>query len=71
MRDSVEGMIDLNPDIKVDTKAPYKINPLELRELKWQLDILLKQGLIEPTSSQYGTPVIFVKSPSRSARSAA
>jgi hypothetical protein len=63
LRTSVEDMIVLDPQIKVDAKPPYKMSPLELRELRRQLDILLKQGLIEPTSSEYGTPVLFVKSP--------
>ncbi|KAG2191605.1 hypothetical protein INT47_012819 [Mucor saturninus] len=61
LRDSVENMIVLGPGAKLESRAPYKMSPVELRELRRQLDILLDQGLIEPTSSKYGSPVLFVK----------
>lgn len=63
LRESVEDMIVLDPAVRIEAKPPYKMSPLELRELKRQLDVLVKQGLFEPTSSQYGTPILFVKSP--------
>lgn len=37
------------------------MSPIELKDLRRQLDELLKQGLIEPTASPYGSPVLFVK----------
>ena len=35
--------------------------PNELAELKSQLNELLKKGLIQPSSSPWGCPAIFVK----------
>ena len=35
--------------------------PLELKELKLQLQELLENGFIQPSVSQWGTPVLFVK----------
>ncbi|SAM08067.1 hypothetical protein [Absidia glauca] len=37
------------------------MSPLELDELKRQLDELLRLGLIQPSSSPWGAPVLFVK----------
>lgn len=44
-----------------ESRAPYRMSPIVLQELRRQLDVLLNQGLIEPTSSPYGLPVLFVK----------
>jgi hypothetical protein len=61
MRNDTQDMIQLEPNHVPISIPPYKMSPLELRELRRQLDILLKQGLIEPTASPYGSPVLFVK----------
>ena len=42
-------------------KRPYKLGPEELKELKKQLDIQEKMGLIRPSSSPWGCGVLFVK----------
>jgi hypothetical protein len=59
MRDSVEDMIVFHPGQTPPSIPPYKMSPLELKELRRQLDMLLAKGLIEPCSSPYGVPVIF------------
>lgn len=41
--------------------ATYKMSPLELDELKKQLDDLIEHGFIQPSKSPYGAPVLFVK----------
>ncbi|RVW58539.1 Transposon Ty3-I Gag-Pol polyprotein [Vitis vinifera] len=43
------------------SKAPYKMTPLELKELKIQLQELLDKGFIKPSVSPWGAPVLFVK----------
>ena len=43
------------------SKAPYCLAPIELKELKIQLEDLLKKGLIRPSHSSWGAPVLFVK----------
>ena len=42
-------------------KAPYRMAPTELWELKAQLEELLSKGLIRPSISPWGAPVLFVK----------
>ena len=41
--------------------SPYRMTPLELKELKTQLDELLGKGFIRPSTSPWGAPVLFVK----------
>ena len=41
--------------------APYRMAPLELKELKKQLEELLEKGFIKPSISPWGTPVLFMK----------
>ena len=40
---------------------PYCMASLELRELNVQLQNLLDKGFIRPSTSPWGTPVLFVK----------
>lgn len=42
-------------------KKQYRLSPAELAALKEQLGEMLKLGLIEPTKSPFGAPVLFVK----------
>ena len=39
----------------------FRLAPHELEELIKQLDDLLEKGLVEPSCSPYGAPVLFVK----------
>ena len=39
---------------------PYRLAPVELKELKKQIDELLAKGFIRPSSSPWGTPALFV-----------
>ena len=40
---------------------PYRMAPLELQELKKQLQELLDKGYTRPSVSLWGAPVLFVK----------
>src|SRR5436189_2545616 len=42
-------------------KGIFRLSQFELQELKKQLDQLLKDGKINPSTSPYGAPVLFVK----------
>ena len=42
-------------------KGIFRLSQLELQELRKQLDILLKDGKITPSTSPYGAPVLFVR----------
>ena len=43
------------------SKAPYRMAPLELKELKVQMEELVNKGFVKPSTSPWGAPVMFVK----------
>ncbi|KAL5558546.1 hypothetical protein UlMin_034757 [Ulmus minor] len=49
------------PGLPPDREAPYRMAPVELRELQVQLQELLDKGFIRPSYSPWGAPVLFVK----------
>ncbi|KAH9304026.1 hypothetical protein KI387_008430, partial [Taxus chinensis] len=53
--------IEIKPGTEPISKAPYRMTTIELVELKAQLQELLSKGLIRPSVSPWGAPVIFVK----------
>ena len=57
----VEFAIELLPGTTPISIAPYRMAPLELRELKVQLQDLLDKLFIQPSVSPWGAPVLFVK----------
>ena len=58
---SVDHEIPLKPDMPPPFKGIFRLSQLELRELKQQLDQLLRDGKIKPSTSPYGAPVLFAK----------
>ena len=62
----VEFIIELAPGTHLVLIAPYRMAPLELKELKVQLQDLLDKGFIRPSTSPWGAPVLFVKKKDRS-----
>ncbi|KAL0561539.1 hypothetical protein IC582_001972 [Cucumis melo] len=57
----IEFVIELEPGTVPISRAPYKMAPAELKELKVQLQELLDKGFIRPSVSPWGAPVLFVK----------
>ncbi|KAL0556819.1 hypothetical protein IC582_005336 [Cucumis melo] len=57
----VEFAIELEPGTVPISRAPYRMAPAELKELKVQLQELLDKGFIRPSVSSWGAPVLFVK----------
>ncbi|KAL1224635.1 RNA-directed DNA polymerase-like protein [Cardamine amara subsp. amara] len=53
--------IELEPGTTPISKAPYRMAPAEMAELKKQLEELLSKGFIRPSISPWGAPVLFVK----------
>ncbi|GJU06978.1 putative nucleotidyltransferase, ribonuclease H [Tanacetum coccineum] len=53
--------IELVPGAEPISKAPYRMAPVELKELKEQLQEMLENGFIRPSVSPWGAPVLFVK----------
>jgi hypothetical protein len=43
------------------SKAPYRMAPAEMAELKNQLQELMERGFVRPSVSPWGAPVLFVK----------
>nr|GFA39458.1 DNA/RNA polymerases superfamily protein [Tanacetum cinerariifolium] len=57
----VEFSIKLIPGAEPISKGTYRMAPIELKELKDQLQELLERGFIRPSVSPWGAPVLFVK----------
>ncbi|KAL0554620.1 hypothetical protein IC582_008546 [Cucumis melo] len=57
----IDFTIELEPDTAPISRAPYRMAPAELKELKVQLQELLDKGFIRPSVSPWGAPVLFVK----------
>src|SRR5208282_5385801 len=58
---SVDHEISLKPDMPPPFRGIFRLSQYELRELKQQLDQLLKNDKIRPSTSPYGAPVLFAK----------
>ena len=57
----IEFAIDVVPGATPASITPYRMAPLELKDLKLQLQELLEKGFIRPSVSPWGAPVLFVK----------
>ena len=57
----IDFTINLVPGATPVSRAPYRMSPPELMELKMQLQELLDKGYIRPSVSPWGAPVLFVK----------
>jgi len=57
----IDITIDLVPGSVPISKAPYRLNILELKELKAQLQELIDKKYIRPSVCPWGAPVLFVK----------
>ncbi|GJY21222.1 putative reverse transcriptase domain-containing protein [Tanacetum coccineum] len=57
----VEFCIDLIPRAVPVAKSPYRLAPTKMQELSNQLKELQEKGFIRPSSSPWGSPVLFVK----------
>src|SRR5947209_13667733 len=53
--------IPLYPDSPSQFRGIFRLSQMELQELRKQLDDLLRDGKISPSTSPYGAPVLFVK----------
>ncbi|KAA3473697.1 DNA/RNA polymerases superfamily protein [Gossypium australe] len=57
----VEFGIELIPGAARISIAPYRMAPIELKELKAQLQELTDKGFARPSFSPWGAPILFVK----------
>ena len=58
-RRAIDHEIELEPGAKPPAKAPYRMSPPELAELRKQLKELLDAGFIQLSKAPYGAPVLF------------
>jgi hypothetical protein len=58
-------VIEFNVELQLGTapiaKAPYKMLPMELKELKIQLEVLRDKGYIHPSTSPWGCSALFIE----------
>nr|GEY32214.1 putative reverse transcriptase domain-containing protein [Tanacetum cinerariifolium] len=59
--DQVEFQIDLVPGVAPVAWAPYRLAPVEVKELADQLQEISDKGFIRPSSSPCGASVLFIK----------
>jgi hypothetical protein len=64
---AIEFKIELQPGTAPIAKASYKMSPVEMKELKIQLQGLLGKGYIRPSTSPWGCSVLPVEKKDRAA----
>ena len=60
--------IELHPGISPISMTPHRMAPVELQELRVQLQWLLDRGFIKPSTSPCGAPVLFAKKKGKTLR---
>jgi hypothetical protein len=58
-RRAVQLEINFEPGVTPASKAGYRLSPAEMDERKAQLSVLLEKGLVRPSTSSWGAPVLF------------
>ena len=64
----VDFGIELHPGTSTISMTPHRMAPVELQELKVQLQGLLDKGFIKPSSSPWGALVLFSKKKGKTLR---
>ena len=67
-----QRVIDFDIELHIGTSpismTPHMMAPVELQELRVQLQELLEKGFIKPSTSPWGTPVLFAKKKDKTLR---
>ena len=64
----VDFGIELHPGTSPMSMTPHRMAPVELHELRVQLQELLDKGFIRPSTSPWGAPVLFAKKKGKTLR---
>ena len=64
----VDFGIELHPGTSPISMTPHMMAPIELQELRVQLQELLNKGFIRPSTSPWGAPVLFSKKKDKTLR---
>ena len=67
-RASIDHTIEIIPGSQPPHRAPYRHSPLHQQEIQKQITHLLDKGLIRPSSSPFGAPVLLVQKKDKSFR---
>ena len=57
----IDFQIELASGTEPISRAPYRMAPAELKELKVQMEEMVNKGFIRSSTSPWGAPVLFVK----------
>ena len=57
----VDFIIELHPGTSPISMTPRRMAPVELQELKIQIQELLEKGFMRPSTSPWSTPVLFTR----------
>ena len=57
----MDFVIELHPGTSPISMTPHRMAPIELQELGVQLLEILDKGFIRPSTSPWGSPVLFAK----------
>ena len=64
----VDFGIELHPGNSPISMTPHRMTPVELQELRVQLQELLDKGFIRPITSPWGAPILFMKKKDKTLR---
>ena len=64
----VDFGIELHPGTSTISMTPHRMAPVELQELRVQLQGLLDKGFMKPSTSPWGAPVLFAKKKGKTLR---
>ena len=64
----VDFGVELHPGTSPISMTPHRMAPVELQELRVQLQELLDKGFIRPSTSPWGAPILFAKNNDKTLR---
>ena len=64
----VEFGIELHPGTSTISMTPHRMAPVELQELRVQIQELLDKGFIRPSTSPWGAPILSAKNKGKTLR---
>ena len=64
----IDFQIELAPGTEPISRAPYRMAPVEFKELKVQMEEMANKGFVRPSTSPWGAPVLIVKKKDESMR---
>jgi hypothetical protein len=58
---AVRQYIETDPEARIPNAPLRRYNPAELGEITSQIDNMLQQGIISPSTSPYESPILMIK----------